>query len=408
MSSVRFLPAFLLASVLSSGIPVTTAAAQSATAAALAAKLQIIRSRAELDAYLKLHAGKDSPLDLLPPLARQRFLDDLHFGDRGLGGFGTGDLATELTREEARQVLVLFGAESYVSGIRFRSPDAPPRWRAANQPPSRIETEFDALSRMERPDGTFQPELHARFDREFSGLFVKPAALGKLDERDLVYLLQAFELVLFDAPTPEDVIRMREVVAAMEHRGVARSADVREVYQNLVRVREFDDARRYAAAHPNAGLPALPRMIDAGTASPHSIWAPSHDGTVLTRAQLDLAPLQILVLSGCHNAEDAAADISADPVLGPVFSRHAHWLMLPPGWEDQSAIADWNRRFQTAQAVQLYDRAEWTLLPPGWSMPTYLIVHNGKVLDRVTGSPRTPENKLALIEALKRTGLLTR
>lgn len=405
MLKLRLVFAPLLTGSLACGVLQSATAMQLAGSAA--PKSQPIRSRAELDEYLKLHAGRDSPLDVLPPLARQRFLDHLIFGSNGLGGFDPGELSTELTREEAKQVLTLLGAESYIPGILFRNPDALPSWRTANMTPGRIETGFDALSRLQHRDGDNRNELHARFDREFSGLLGKPAVLSRLSEHDLVYLLRAVQLVSDEMPSPVDADRLREIVAAMERRGLARPMDFREVFLGLVRARQFGQARRYAAAHPRAGLPELPHMKDTGASPmPFSVWTTDHDGTTLTRNTLDLVPLQILVLSGCHFSEDAAEDISADPVLGPVFARNAHWLMLPPGWEEQGAVRDWNRRFPSAQAIQIYDRAEWTLLPPGWSMPTFLIVRDGKVLEITTGSTRDSENKSALVDALKRSGLL--
>src|SRR3546814_1312882 len=61
-----------------------------------------------------------------------------------------------------------------------------------------------------------------------------------------------------------------------------------------------------------------------------------------------------------RSSADAAEDISADPVLGPVFARHVHWLVSTPGNESIDAARDWNRRFPDAQVEMIHDRGEWS------------------------------------------------
>lgn len=372
-----------------------------------------LRSHAMLEAYLESHADRETPLDLLPPMARRRFLGSLVFGRNGLGGFNTGDLATELTRDEAARVLALFDAGAYVQGIHFRHPDTPPSWRGKAATPGMAEAAFDQLYPLQPAPGDDPLALHIRFERLFATMSRDPATLAALPERELVYLLRSLELVSFHAPMPRDITFLQQVVAAMEGRGIAQQRDLQLVRDALLRVRRFEDARRYATEHAHAGLRALPRMEDApggaaGTDAMHpGVWRLDPDGTVLTRTTLDLTPTQVLVIAGCHFSQDAAEDISGDPVLGPVFARHAHWLMLPPGHEDQDAVPAWNLRFPQAQATQIYDRSEWPQLPAGWVMPTFLIVRDGKVLERITGWPRNPAtNQPALVDALRRHGLL--
>jgi len=367
---------------------------------------QPIRSHAALQAYLRTHAGKPTPLDPLPPLARQRFLDSLVFGTGGLGGFDTGDLATELSTGETKRILALFGMEAYAAMVKPRHPESPPPWRLAQAAPGPIQSGYDTLYRAQRDRQSDPAALHRQFDALFTHDFDAPGRLAALPARDLVYLLRALDLVAFETPADTDIERMRRLVAAMEQRGLASTDDLAGVQRGLLKTRRFDEARAYTAAHP--GLPQLPVFEDAtGDASGPSLWRASGDGDVLVRSAFDPAPLQIVVTAGCHFSQDAAAAISADPVLGPVFARHAHWLMLPPGFEEQDAILAWNRRFPGAQATQIHDRAEWTFLPPGWSMPSFLILRDGKVIERVDGWPSEPtEARVPLLRALERTGLL--
>src|SRR3546814_13855955 len=80
------------------------------------------------------------------------------------------------------------------------------------------------------------------------------------------------------------------------------------------------------------------------------------EGNRLTRTAIDLEPTQILVTAGCHFSVDAAEDISADPVLGPVFARHAHWLVSTPGIESIDAARAWNQRLPDAQVGMMHAR----------------------------------------------------
>ncbi len=408
------LPFSVLAAVLSCSMatastPSTPQANGDKTSTALAGKHTSLHSRDALDAYLAANAGHATPLDALPPLARRRFLASLVFGRNGLGGFDTGDLATELTDDEVRVILTLFDVAEYSSTVRSRHPDAPPAWRNRQDAAGKVEIAFDELYRMARPDGSGRSELHQRFDELFSHLFGNPDAIRKLSEREMLYLMRAVQLTAFESPTPKTTERLRDVVAAMKEADIAQAQDFRQVYDALLRLRRFDDAKRYAVEHPNSDLPELPRMVDPyhDSAPPISVWRTSDDKTSLVRSAMDLGPTQILVTAGCHFSEDAAEDISNDPLLGPIFAAHARWLLLPPGQEDQKAVREWNQRFPTAQAMQIYEREEWALLPAGWEMPTFLVVRDGEVLERITGWPRKPSaNRQLLIDALKRAELL--
>ena len=233
--------------------------------------------------------------------------------------------------------------------------------------------------------------------------------MRSLDARELIYLLRSVALAWPDASDPSSIERLVAVVSEMERRGIAQTPDIRKVHDALLLSRHFEYARQYAAAHPNANLPAMPQLFDTlGTsATSPSVWRMNADGTTLVRTLVDLSPVQILVTAGCHFSEDAAEDISNDAVLGPVFAKHAHWLVLPLGEEDLDAVRAWNRRFPAAPATLLYDRDEWDLLPSGWAMPTFFIIREGKVVDRIVGWPRNPiEHRQPLIDALMRAGLI--
>jgi hypothetical protein len=383
--------------------PANAASAPPATAADATPPL---RSRAAFEAWLGSQAGQPTPLDLLPPLARARFIDSLAFARDGLGGFDTGDLATELTPAEATAVLALFDAADYAAAVHSRNLSGPPAWRGAPGAPGPAVLAYDALHRFDREHHGDVAGLRARFDTLVAPL-ADPARFDGLPERELVYLLRSFSVATFGQAGPEDADRLRALVAAMERRGLARAPDFRLAYDRLLSARRFDAARAFADAHPDAGLPATPRFAEPGNTAPAiSFWRPDADGTALVRTAFDTAPLQLVVTAGCHISEDAAGDITSDPLLGPVFAAHAHWLMQSPGAEDPAAVRDWNLRFPGAQARQIYDRSEWSMLPPGWPMPTFYVVRDGRVIDELTGWKRGGDSRDALVAMLRRHGLL--
>ena len=84
----------------------------------IAGRLARIKSEADLQSYLEANRTIPTPLDLLSPGAKRRFIDSLVFTRNGLGSFTYADIRNELTLSEAYQVLSLFGREATAASIR--------------------------------------------------------------------------------------------------------------------------------------------------------------------------------------------------------------------------------------------------------------------------------------------------
>jgi len=196
------------------------------------------------------------------------------------------------------------------------------------------------------------------------------------------------------------------VYTELERRGMADAKATDRVFNVLLKTRRFDAARDFASRHADAELPSVPQFIDAETGDMPSAWQFSADGSKAKRIGIDLKPLQLIVVAGCHFSEGAAREITVDPLLGPVFARRARWISLQPGGENLDALTEWNRLYLQAPMLAIHDRSEWALISH-WAMPTFAVVRDGKVIDSTRGwSSDGPEFRAQLVALLERAGLL--
>ncbi|MBB5876522.1 hypothetical protein [Xanthomonas sp. 3498] len=364
-----------------------------------------IRSSAQLETYLRAHAGQRTPLDALTPGARERFLDGLVFGRNGLGGFDTQDLP-QLTREQGRALLALFGVERYAETLPHwatqpRVSDPAARIGDLERRYNRYHRNLDGLRHSERdPWPALRSALPEIFDR---------AAIAQLDDTALDLLYRAVVATYALRPTAAGLDAQLQVLAQLRRRGQASATQVDAAGNALLLAHRAEDARRVLADGGSADWPRWLRFDDrlGAAAQGPTLWSLDTDGRTLRRQRIDLRPTRILVSAGCHFAADAARAIAADPELGPVFRDHALWLSLPPGSEDMDALRAWNRAQPQTPLHPLYDVEEWRLLPREWRMPTFFLVRDGKVVAQLQGWPAEDgAQRRALKAILQDAGLL--
>ncbi|WP_228135926.1 hypothetical protein [Xanthomonas sp. NCPPB 1128] len=341
--------------------PTPTAEMATSGGSAVAAEDLPIRSRAQLETYLRAHADQRTPLDALTPGARERFLDSLVFGRNGLGGFATQDLP-KLTRAQGRALLALFGVERYAETL--------PRW--ATQP--RVGDPAGRIGDLERRYNRYNRNLDGM---GHSGRDPWPAlrsalpeasdrdATARLDDDALELLYRAVVATYALRPTPAGLDAQLQVLAQLRRRGQASAEQVDAAGNALLLAHRVKEAQDLLADGGSADWPQWLRFDDrlGASAQGPTLWSLDADGRTLRRQRIDLRPPQILVTAGCHFAADAARAIAADPELGPAFRRHALWLTLPPGREDMGALRAWNRAQPQTPLHPLYDVEEWPLLP---------------------------------------------
>ena len=378
--------AALIAVLFSAPALVTTAAASEPTGK------PVIQSAQGLARFLAESAPAGSALDAMPVGARKRFLAQLRFGARGLGGFGMADLQDTLTHAQIIQVLALFGLDQYSGQLRGLA-----TIRAPRDFESDFELRFDAfnaaLDLPSRPDD-------GRIATSYRDLMAgnAPVELARtLDSYDLALLFRAMLRVLQTDSVLEAAAQSTQVLAVLRSQGEATPNRVGELFDTLVSLRKFHLADQIAREYPESGVAELPHRTFAGgtDAGLNAMLKVSADGRLLSRDTLDLARgLHIVVVAGCHFAKDAAIAISADPGVNRLFQSHGVWLA--PASERISDVAEWNRQLPS-QPIQIAWRERDWLQIPSWNMPTFYIFRDGALVTQWSGWPSDSGMKSLLL-----------
>ncbi|WP_449429053.1 hypothetical protein [Rhodanobacter umsongensis] len=370
-----------------------------------------ITSAEALARYLRDTPAGDSPLDKLPAGARRRFLSGLVFGSKGLGGFDTSDLEEELDDAQIRQVLLLFGAESYASQLH----GAPPAHRTcaipSDCPESRIEQRFDRFNELEHSldhQHIAEQEKGRKLVHTYRKLFAAEQAPDKLrtvSNSDLRLLYRAVDTT---TSWSSDAVFLRDMASdldELQRRGMTTTADLMRLHDKLVTRRQFEEADALASRYPAAKLQPLPTLQDQvgpNHQGPTLLTVDPH-GTVMQRHPFDIdAPIQIVVVAGCHFAADAAHDIHADPVLDRIFKQHAVWLGSQS--EKLDDVSEWNHEHPDQPMNIAWQNSEWSMLD-SWAMPTFYIFQHGKLVNKFSGWSQETEPR-QLRAALRQVGLL--
>lgn len=359
----------------------------------------VIRSQAELDAYLRAVPAGSTPLDALPASARQRFLGGLSFAPAGLASFELEDLDHYLTLDQGRAVLALFGVHGYAAdSLKGRARPLTPEER--DRPASDIERRFNRMhAANEKHDNAREVEL---YDALLAPL--QRASLEHVSDNDLYLLWRGANSATFWSPTPSHLRDMQRDLAEFRRRGVATPDRVQILARRLIAARDFDAARKLAADYPDAKLDPVP---DVQTSPQLVAGAPSmlsvRDDAPLLRESVDMSvPLRIVVVASCHFSQDAARAISADAKLDRLFRDHAIWLANEQ--ESLELVRDWNRQFPSQPIHVAWQESEWRMLD-SWAMPTFYVFRRGKLVSQWDGWPSDKEGMARLHAGLDKAGV---
>lgn len=330
-----------------------------------------IGTNADLDRYLAHVAPGESPLDAFSPAAKRRFLASFRQSRPS-----TADIAAELTAEEGRAVLALFGLEAFVPAeMRVKHLAI-----GASETPE-ASARFDALDRI-----ADTPEARAAIVDEYHRAFAPlqtESTLRRASDGDVALAFRAAQLAA-EADPDADLHDLTLDLAELERRGVAAPAWIAETYAMLLVRRDVAAARAFREQHPDAGLSPAPGIRDESNGKRPTVLALGHDGALIRRTVALDAHAQVVVVAGCHFSKDAAEAIETDAVLRPLFSRNTVWIT--PAGENPAdpELARWNLEHPLAAMSTVYRASEWPVIDT-WNMPTFYFLRDGRVAAKIVG-----------------------
>ncbi|UGB45333.1 hypothetical protein LQ772_15330 [Frateuria edaphi] len=360
-----------------------------------------ITSRAQLDAYLHDTPTAASPLSVFTQVGLRRFLASLAFNDKRLVTFSTDDLRYDLTREQAWDVLRLFGKESYAIGLGARTRERP------GKTPERhaLEGAYDRLAKALQvdPGGTSLASIYAE---DFAPA---QARLASLDDRDLELLFRATGILASTHPQSTAYLAALERdFALLERREQVDRPYAETLHGALLIAHRPDEARALVASHAGLDLQPPPTMRSAArirTGRP-SVWivGGAHELWRLPLMLHDTVQIVIFGSPNCRYSQNAARDIEADPALRRLFRAHAQWVAPARNIVDFGTMQSWNRDHPAQKLAILQDDDE---LPYVASMrtPVFYILRRGQLAATLEGWPG-PDQRDALRRHLVAVGLL--
>jgi hypothetical protein len=408
MHITRFAPAFLAVTLVmgctsprSSGERAEAAQGSPTRQATAESAHEVIGSRAELEAYLAAH--ETTPLDALSPPAKERFLGSLRFGDEGLMTFSGADLESQLTEEEGRRILRLFGAESYAGSVYPEGHVPEPRYERENDFERRHVALREAQKALE-PSASAE-ERALKMEQAFARLFPDPAesTVSRAEERDLRAHLKALALMGTYRQGQVGAGEAFQLFQALEEARAVLPSDAARVQTMLIAARRFEDAAALAKRYPN--LSAVPEFRRLTVPADRSLWAVEEGPRLVQQPPKDITGTQLIVIASpiCSPTIRLATAALEDEELHRILSR-ATWLVPAFGSVLAEPVLDWNQRFDWAPLALVHDEAEWPEIRTWWT-PTFYFVKDGQVLETVSGW--IPEkSRPELMSAAERVGLL--
>ena len=339
-----------------------------------------ITSRAQLDAHLTDPAP--SPLDCLDAEARALFVEGLNFGERGLGGYRYAYLS-DLAPEEKAAILALF--ETNTTAL---PPTCGPGGARDLSPPSELAVALIAYRAesatlaadldASEAEGEALARLRIHVPVESAELMV--AVAGPWTRRD--YLS---DLATAGAPADE----LETLFSTLLSGGAAREAEAVQLHRAYVNRRDFEAAEAFRLAHPGFDIPtvtapdAIPMQADA-----RRVLVLSEEGG-LDELAVTPADYDILVFSSprCGFCRLAQEDIAADPELLSSLESRSLWVSHPQELPDDPGQVWWSEYTPQLAHHVAYRRDDWPEAGR-WATPTFLLMEDGAVADRITGWPR--------------------
>lgn len=353
-----------------------------------------IHTRADLERYLKATATAGSPLDVLSPDERTRFLSQLEFGPHGAFIAYFGDLQYLSTRQVYR-ILALFGEQRYAmeftgGRIRLASPRAAPQ----SGEPSLIERRFaEYLKAYQRSPGETDAELARKVGQVYAQWFAPmqtPDSVRKIGSHDLRLLFRAAGIATSASRDARYARDARLDFLEMEKRHFAGWPDYQEMYQSFIETRQFAAAHDFYKSHPDIGLTPFPAYRDgaanAGKRTP-TVLVVSTTKRELVRRPVDLdkpALVVVLIDPACHFCAAFERDLRSHPKLREALAGHVLWLTPPTTELEFDSLQAWDRAHPGWPVNIMYSAEGWPMKNL-MGTPEFFFLNHGRVVAKHIG-----------------------
>lgn len=228
--------------------------------------------------------------------------------------------------------------------------------------------------------------LHDRYLREHL------RQVSSLSDNALHDLFQALEVAFFYASTGDYGRRdtyldgMAVSFDELSKRRVVRSREAEAYFKGLLSRRKFSKLSELRSMFQDGLQPRMPsfniQTVPVKARAAYEL-TPSNKLEIAS----DLVPddgTYLVIVIGCHFAEDAARAISQDLELTNLLAGGRVIWLLRESETDPLAVKEWNEKFPAFRAHIAYDHAGWEGVN-FTSTPTFSFFRNGRLITSAVG-----------------------
>lgn len=353
-----------------------------------------IHTRADLKKYLQATEKTGSPLDALDHNAKQRFLSSMHYSRYGAGAFNYLDLQY-LSTKQVYKILALFGRQGLateITGDRIRpaSPVAKQNSRDTYHMQQRFDQLWDEIHSDHNSTRKNRMRAIEKLYKQLFGSYQKRNVVRKLGDEDLRLVFHAAYLMAFHTFQPVYAKDVLVDFMEMERRQFIGPPDYHQMYQALIRTRQYADAHKFYRQHQNVDLTPLPAYRDEAveiTDGIPTVLVVSTTKDELIRRPVDLSKAaQVIILTdpNCGFCKELSNALRSRPKLRDVLDRHAIRVALPGSELEFASLQKWNKAHPHQTVGIMYSLQGW---PPIRTLatPLMLFLQHGKTVKKLVG-----------------------
>jgi hypothetical protein len=258
-------------------------------------------------------------------------------------------------------------------------------------------------ARSDKTDFEKSAEIYSAYKKRFA-LDFSAQDLRNFSDTELSALFDANSEAVFITRDPQFALNMEKILSELRTRKKTARAQFSDLYQSLIRVRDFDRARTLASREKLESPTALPEFRSGGDVKEGmpAEWVVPRSGRVAELRAADLSrDWQVIVVSHprCHFSRRAMLDIYADASLKKLLEDRTKWIAPQDGSFEFDLIQKWNNQFPGAEISVVHLRKNWPV-PNFTETPVFYFLSGGKVVKTFAGWPKEG-NKAKLMDGLQ-------